>query len=154
MCALTLFRKDPDSKVHGTNMGPTWVLSSPGEPHDGHMDLVSGEALTVVPCTPCSSCWVSDQGVILLSTDTHSRPFYHYLSVFCLQNIGCEYRIKASNCLHICARFHVNSWKSDFYLNKYLIFTACCEYLEEYSAQYTRQLNTPQIKNMLVVIKR
>ena len=23
----------PDNKVHGTNMGPTWVLSAPGGPH-------------------------------------------------------------------------------------------------------------------------
>ena len=30
----------PDSKVHGANMRPTWVLSSPGEPHVGPMNLV------------------------------------------------------------------------------------------------------------------
>ena len=29
----------PDSKVHVTNMGPNWVLSAPGGPHVGHMDL-------------------------------------------------------------------------------------------------------------------
>ena len=29
----------PDSKVHVANMGPTWVLSSPGGPHDGPMNL-------------------------------------------------------------------------------------------------------------------
>ena len=29
----------PDSKVHGANMGPTWVLSAPGEPHGGLMKL-------------------------------------------------------------------------------------------------------------------
>ena len=29
----------PDSKVHGTNMGPTWVLSVPGRPHVGLMNL-------------------------------------------------------------------------------------------------------------------
>ena len=29
----------PDSKVHGANMGPTWVLSSPGGPHGGPMNL-------------------------------------------------------------------------------------------------------------------
>ena len=29
----------PDSKVHGANMGPTWVLSAPEGPHDGHMSL-------------------------------------------------------------------------------------------------------------------
>ena len=29
----------PDSKVHGANMGPTWVLSAPDGPHFGPMDL-------------------------------------------------------------------------------------------------------------------
>ena len=29
----------PDSKDHGANMGPTWVLSAPGGPHVGPMDL-------------------------------------------------------------------------------------------------------------------
>ena len=29
----------PDSKVHGTNMGPTWILSAPGGPHVGPMNF-------------------------------------------------------------------------------------------------------------------
>ena len=29
----------PDSKVHGANMGPTWVLSAPDGPHIGPMNL-------------------------------------------------------------------------------------------------------------------
>ena len=29
----------PDSKVHGTNMGPTWVLSAPDGPHIGPINL-------------------------------------------------------------------------------------------------------------------
>ena len=29
----------PDSKVHGANMGPTWVLSSPGGPRVGPTNL-------------------------------------------------------------------------------------------------------------------
>ena len=29
----------PDSKAHGANMRPTWVLSSPGGPHVGPMNL-------------------------------------------------------------------------------------------------------------------
>ena len=32
----------PDNKVHVANMGPTWVLSSPGEPHAGPMNLSIG----------------------------------------------------------------------------------------------------------------
>ena len=29
----------PGSKVHGANMGHTWVLSAPGGPHVGPMNL-------------------------------------------------------------------------------------------------------------------
>ena len=29
----------PDSKVHGANMGPTWILSAPGGPHVGLMNF-------------------------------------------------------------------------------------------------------------------
>ena len=29
----------PDSKVHGANMGPIWVLSAPDGPHVGPMSL-------------------------------------------------------------------------------------------------------------------
>ena len=33
----------PDSKVHGANMGPTWVLSAPDGPHDDPMNLAIRE---------------------------------------------------------------------------------------------------------------
>ena len=33
-------KRYPDSKVHGANMGPTWVLSAPDEPHVGPMNFV------------------------------------------------------------------------------------------------------------------
>ena len=32
----------PDNKFHGANMGPTWVLSAPDGPYDGHMNLAIG----------------------------------------------------------------------------------------------------------------
>ena len=35
-------RAIPDSKVHGANMGPTWVLSAPDGPHVGLMNLAIG----------------------------------------------------------------------------------------------------------------
>ena len=34
----------PDSKVHGANMGPTWVLSAPDGPYVGPMNLAIGVA--------------------------------------------------------------------------------------------------------------
>ena len=35
----------PDSKVHGANMGPTWVLSAPDGPHVDLMNLVIRDAI-------------------------------------------------------------------------------------------------------------
>ena len=29
----------PDSKIHGANMGPTWVLAAPDGPHVGAISL-------------------------------------------------------------------------------------------------------------------
>ena len=34
-----LHRNWPDNKVHGANMGPTWVLPAPDGPHVGHINL-------------------------------------------------------------------------------------------------------------------
>ena len=36
---LCVTRHVPDSKVHGANMGPTWVLSAPDGPHVGPVNL-------------------------------------------------------------------------------------------------------------------
>ena len=30
---------DPDSKIHGANVGPTWGRQDPGEPHVGHTNF-------------------------------------------------------------------------------------------------------------------
>ena len=40
----------PESKVHGANMGPTWVLSSPDGPHVGPMNFaIRGVYILRVP---------------------------------------------------------------------------------------------------------
>ena len=39
MWVSVLVELSPDSKVHGANMGPTWVLSAPDGPHVGPMKL-------------------------------------------------------------------------------------------------------------------
>ena len=39
----------PDSKVHGANMGPTWVLSAPDGPHVSPMNLaIRGDNSSVI----------------------------------------------------------------------------------------------------------
>ena len=37
--ALLQSHTNPDSKVHGANMGTTWVLSAPDRPHVGPMNI-------------------------------------------------------------------------------------------------------------------
>ena len=36
---MTIYGAAPDSKIHVTNLGPTWVLAAPGGPHVSHMNL-------------------------------------------------------------------------------------------------------------------
>ena len=38
-CAVIYFCTFPDSEFHVAIMGPTWVLSAPGGPHVGPMNL-------------------------------------------------------------------------------------------------------------------
>ena len=38
---------NPDSKVNGANMGPTWVLLAPDGPHVGPLTLLSGNRFTM-----------------------------------------------------------------------------------------------------------
>ena len=39
---------NPDSKVHGANMGPTWVLLAPGGPRVGPMNFAIGEVNGII----------------------------------------------------------------------------------------------------------
>ena len=38
---------NPDSKVHGANIVPSWVLSAPDGPHIGFMNLALREATSL-----------------------------------------------------------------------------------------------------------
>ena len=44
LCHCQWKHPNPDSKVHGANMGPTWVLSAPDGPHVGPVNLAIREA--------------------------------------------------------------------------------------------------------------
>ena len=62
---LPIFDNVPDSKVHGANMGPTWVLSAPDGPHVCPMnlairDVTDGAATVAVAVNtsqPEQNCW-------------------------------------------------------------------------------------------------
>ena len=67
----------PESKVHGTNMGPTWVLSVPDGPHVGPMNLADRVVLERGPVSRVSSfisCCV--QNAELLYEATGSIVFH------------------------------------------------------------------------------
>ena len=87
---------DPGSKVHGTNMGPTWVLPAPDRPHVGPMNLaIRGYHCWIIAgyhCTPKSSTlvlvfrWESNQSLYqiyvhdsayLMHKDDHTLPQRH-----------------------------------------------------------------------------
>ena len=56
-----------DSKVHGANMGPTWVLPAPDGPHVGPINLAVG--VVFLPAQPAST--------FHLGADSLRQPFYH-----------------------------------------------------------------------------
>ena len=41
----SLWYMNPDSKVHGANMGPTWGRQDPGGPHIDPMNLANREVM-------------------------------------------------------------------------------------------------------------
>ena len=50
-------RAYPDSKAHGANMGPTWVLSAPDGPHVGPMNLAIRVLLHRWPVSEADTSW-------------------------------------------------------------------------------------------------
>ena len=63
---------NPDSKVHGANMGPNWVLSAPDGPHVGPINLVIRVVIYQNHLTPCA---------------THSQNQPHALKLQCFYMI-------------------------------------------------------------------
>ena len=63
----------PDSKVHGANMGPIWVLSAPDGPHGGPMNLAIREHILYNMHTAlfCCGCIV---GHSLIANTTKGKP--------------------------------------------------------------------------------
>ena len=58
----TRLNSHPDTKVHGANMGPTWVLSAPDGPHVRPMNLAIRAVLyiTMEASTTENFCWTPD----------------------------------------------------------------------------------------------
>ena len=46
ICQDSILQHNPDSKVHGANMGPIWGQQDSGGPHVGPMNLAIWELIT------------------------------------------------------------------------------------------------------------
>ena len=60
----------PDSKVHGANTGPTWVLSPPDGPHVGPMNL------SIRICLLCRSSFVCYAFLFIHSHNGSPKPLH------------------------------------------------------------------------------
>ena len=64
------FKKVPDSKVHGSNMGPTWVMSAPDRPTVGPMNIaIRGASFYHRNC----AMWNWSTSVCLMIHSSHGR---------------------------------------------------------------------------------
>ena len=65
--AMGLTNNFPDSKVHGANIWLTWVLSAPGQPHVGPMNIaiIQGSNINNPLFSATSSLYVTYANYIL-----------------------------------------------------------------------------------------
>ena len=73
----------PDNKIHGANMGPTWVLSASDGPHVGHMNLAIRDCFCL---QMLESKWVSSSKDVIvfrkaLLNPVTSLQFRRYVSI-------------------------------------------------------------------------
>ena len=87
----------PDNKDHGANMGPTWVLSAPGGPHVGSINLVIRVWCLgcVVFCVCCYWCTKSLYGIVTWA-----------LTVKLIRKISQNISDKKSTLVDVMAWFH------------------------------------------------
>ena len=104
----------PDSKVHGANKGPTWVLSAPDGPHVGPMDLAIRVSMSwhhkIVSCDfqfLCSKCrWtgIFAPFPMVLIPIAHIRLIYSVCYLFIYLFVNCFARQLSNARKHI---FHI-----------------------------------------------
>ena len=96
---LTLHKSrcTPDSKVHGANMGPTWVLSAPDGPHVGPMNL----AIMVVSLL--AWCTLTDPNRRMILRSYFTDKMYY-------PNIFCEKKVNALQKKNLCMYVHTYAY--------------------------------------------
>ena len=73
-----------DSKIHEASMGPTWVLSAPGGPHVGPMNLVIRDGLSDTHSKGSGFEWVTQYSLLNNVIDVKKnirKTVYHYNDV-------------------------------------------------------------------------
>ena len=73
----------PDSKVHGANMGPTWVLSAPDGPHVGPMNLAIRVFIRL-------NTWCYSRHWLTLWFSTYLMPGLVIKVGFWVDHVGCD----------------------------------------------------------------
>ena len=77
----------PDSKVHGANMGPTWVLAAPDGPHVGPMNLaIRGLIVCLPPSYYLDKCRLLSIGPLA----THFNAHLNLNTVFFIKKFHVE----------------------------------------------------------------
>ena len=102
----------PDSKVHGANMGPTWVLSSPDGPHVDPMNLAIRDGFD----GRASKIFVKSRMIIrsglfrnimlFRTTRYHFLPINESVTSIFLQN--CRYKWSWPHEIHTYLAFNMN----------------------------------------------
>ena len=86
----------PDSKVHGANMGPTWVLSAPYGPHVGPMNLAIREPFPAV--ARCNKWANTDIGIVWFIS-----MHWHVLCLNVRWSTACTYDVYHKICSWFCS---------------------------------------------------
>ena len=84
----------PDNKVHGANMGSTWVLSAPDGPHVGPMNLAIWDIYEHETITAVLSSYFKTVGILLLLNCSNCLQVVsgHQSSVFTTRGMGTWWR--------------------------------------------------------------
>ena len=75
---VTIVVITPDNKVHGANMGPTWVLSAPDGPHVGQMNLAIRDIYCFGRCYSYYYCYHYNHVIILIIMNHITISFHHH----------------------------------------------------------------------------
>ena len=83
----------PDSKVHGTNMGPTWVLSVPDGTHVGPMNLAIRDVFSSTTALRIYASLDQDRSVLCLNLEHHFGLYMPFTEKHLKHRVGISYRL-------------------------------------------------------------